>query len=506
MEGFLSVVGKNIISNILGKSFSAILSLVFIPYYVRLLGTEAYGLIGIYATLLSVFMVADLGLSGAFTREIARLSVLEENAQQIHNLGRTFEGIFFFLGFIIAIGIAGSSRLLSEHWVNAETLSISTVALSIVLIGIVVGLQFPLFIYHGGLQGLQRQMILNVLLVIVGILKGFGSVFILVFVEQSIQAFFVWQVVISVLQLVAARILMWRSFTNVSVRSRFDLKLIRPLWRFAAGMTGITLSGILLTQVDKLMLVKMLPLEKFGYYALAWVVASVPGMIAMPIYIAFYPRFIQLVANSSFSELTVLYHRACQLLSVILVPLGLLLVFFSKEMMLIWTRNAVTVNNTYLFVSILAFGSTIMSLMLIPYALQLAFGWTMLNLLLNIVCTIILIPALVWLVSDYGALGACFVWVALCLIQFTVLIHFMHRRILKEEKWKWYINDIGKPLLPSLIIMFICRCLVSETMTIPCIIASISLIFIISVFTSALTAPYVRNIFLAKILLIQRHQ
>ncbi len=495
----MSVLSKNIISNILGKGFSAVLSLIFVPYYVRLLGAEAYGLIGVFALLQSVFMIADLGLSGAFIRETARLSVLEGGARKVCDLGRTFEGVFLFLGIIIALTVSGSSHLLAEHWVNAETLSLSTVSSSIILIGMMVGLQFPLFVYHGGMQGLQRQTIMNVLLVIAGILKGLGSVLILVYVNQSIQAFFVWNVMVCVLHLIVARTLMWKIFPKTAVRPRFDLKIIQPLWRFAIGMAGISLSGILLTQIDKIILSKMLPLEIFGYYTLAWVVASVPGMIAMPFYSAIYPRFVQLVAVENFSELTDLYHQACQILSVILLPLGLIFLFFAKDIMSAWTGSIVTSNNTYLFVSILVAGSTLMGLMMLPFALQLSFGWTRLNFISNCICSAVLIPALIVLVQSYGALGACFVWVALYVFQFTVLIHFMHKRILKREKWKWYLNDIIMPVILPLIIMSLSKIFIDDGIDIIHLIGVLSSSLILSIFASAMSASYVRKFLFAKI-------
>jgi O-antigen/teichoic acid export membrane protein len=271
-------------------------------------------------------------------------------------------------------------------------------------------------------------------------------------------------------------------------------------------MAGITLSGTLLTQVDKLILIRMLPLEKFGYYALAGVVATVPGIIAFPVNNAVYPRFTQLVATRNFTELTELYHRSCQILSVLLIPTGLTLAFFSKEVMLVWTGSAVTAQNTFLLVTLLVTGFTLMGLMMVPYALQLAFAWTKLGLYLNIVAVITLIPSMIWLVSRYGVLGACFVWIALYTGQIIVMIHFMHRRIIQEEKWKWYINDIGKPLILPLIIVTISRFLIDETMTKPILIASLSVILFVTVCASAMSATYVRKIVMAKVISMWRPQ
>lgn len=495
----MSVVKKNIIANILGKGFSALLSIIFVPIYLEYLGIEAYGIVGVYAILQSVFMIADMGLSGTFTRETARLSVMEDSAQHMRDLCRTFEGIFAAVGFLIALVIAALSQMIALHWVNLEHLAVPAVSNSIVLIGVAVGLQFPFFIYQGGLMGLQRQMHLNALLLGIGLVRGLGAVLILKFVNPSIQAFFIWQVAISATQLVAGYLLVWRSLPPIPSKARFNLNLIRPLWRFAAGTAGTVLTGILLTQSDKLILTKILPLEKFAYYALAGVVASIPGMIAMPFNNAIYPRFTQLVAARNFSELTDLYHRSCQVLAVLLLPVGIVVAFFSKELILVWTGNTVTAQNTYLIASVLMIGSTLMGLMIIPYALQLAFAWTRLGLYLNIIAVITLIPAMIWLVSIYGTLGACFVWVALYTGQIIVMIHLMHRRILQSEKWKWYIDDIAKPLLAPMVIVAIGRLFINEALSKPLLIVSIGCVLILAVCASAMSATLVRKMFFDKI-------
>jgi O-antigen/teichoic acid export membrane protein len=499
-------VKKNIIANLFGRGLSVALSIVFVPYYLKYLGAEAYGLVGLFAMLQSVFMLADMGLSGTFTRETARLSVLKDGAQQMRDLCRTFEVIFILIGLLTSFVIAAVSILIAEQWVNLEHLSVTTVSSTILLIGVAVGLQFPFAIYQGGMQGLQRQTLLNVLLVGLGLLRGLGAVLILAFVDSSIQTFFVWQVVISALQLFIGHLLTWTILPPTLAKPSFNLNLIRPIWRFAAGTAGITLTGILLTQVDKIVLTKMLPLEKFGYYTLASVVAGVPGIIAMTFNNAIYPRFTQLVSMKSFSELTALYHGSCQLLAVLVIPVGLVFAFFSKEIILVWTGSIVTAQNTFLIVSVLVTASTLMGLMLIPFTLQLAFGWTNLGFWLNIISVLILIPLLVWFVSLYGPLGAGVVWVLLYAGQIIGMIYLMHRRILKNEKWKWYFEDVIRPFFAPIIIVIIGRTFINESIDKLFLIVSISAILLCSICTSALTSPLVRNMILFTLLPYQKRK
>lgn len=76
--------------------------------------------------------------------------------------------------------------------------------------------------------------------------------------------------------------------------------------------------------------------------------------------------------------------------------------------------------------------------MWIPYQTQLAHGWTSLTVRINIVAVAIIVPAILWATPRYGAEGAAWVWVALNTSYLLVGIHFMYRRILTREKWRWY--------------------------------------------------------------------
>jgi O-antigen/teichoic acid export membrane protein len=226
-------------------------------------------------------------------------------------------------------------------------------------------------------------------------------------------------------------------------------------------------------------------------------------MIAIPFSNAIYPRLTQLVEEKNFTEIIILYHKYCQVLAVLLLPLGILIAFFSKEIITIWTGDPIVALKTYQSASVLIMGSILMGLMMIPYTLQLAFAWTKLGLYLNMISAITLIPSMIWLVSIYGTIGACFVWVALYSMQFIIMIHLMHKRILKDEKWKWYIDDIIKPFFASLVIIAFGRIMVDEIISMPILLVVLSCLLLFATCASAASAPIVRRTIYIKILNIK---
>jgi O-antigen/teichoic acid export membrane protein len=489
----MNLLKRNIISNIVGKGFSAFLALLFVPFYIELLGSESYGLIGFFVSLQTILSISDMGLNGAFIRQTAKLSIQPNRTGELRDLCRTFEVIFFVLGCFLALIVFLFSEYIAFKWLNPVNLSPLDIKNSVILMGGAIGAQFVFTVYQGALNGLQRQVVLNGLLVLSGVVRGVGAILLLTFVEARIDIFFMWQVAVSVIQLLVVRVIVWRGMPYNKNPPQVNFLLIKPLFKFALGMSGITITSVILMQVDKVILSRMISLESFGYYSLAVMAASIPMLISSPVNNAIYPRLTQLVAGGDWNELRALYHRSCKLVGVLIIPIGLVVASFSRELIFLWTQNEIVAENSHLLLSVLVIGSTMLGLMAIPYSLQLAFAWTKLAFFMNIIAIIILVPLLIQLTSMYGALGASFVWVILNFMYVFITIQIMHRRVLQDDMWEWYLKDVGKPLLASSVIVLTSRYLVSDALSDWQLVLSITAVFSISVCAAGFGAFGVRN-------------
>ena len=59
------------------------------------------------------------------------------------------------------------------------------------------------------------------------------------------------------------------------------------------------------------------------------------------------------IATGDDAILRTLYHRSCQLISVLLLPAALVVAFFSKELLRVWTRNPLVVEHSHTLVKAL---------------------------------------------------------------------------------------------------------------------------------------------------------
>lgn len=419
------------------------MGLAFIPYYIKVMGVEAYALVGIFLSLQALFAVLDMGLSQALNREMARLSAKPGAEAEMTSVVKTLELLYWFLAIVVALLIMSLSHWLSYSWLKPGELDRESIKDALLIISLVIGVRWPLTLYMGGMNGLQHQVSLNVSLVIFSTLQGVGSVVALWLVGPTVEVFFYWQAIISSLQVLVTRWLLWRKLPLSNGKVSF--KILKGLWGFAFGMTGISLLSTLLTQLDKIVLSKFLSLEMFGYYIFASTVASYLFKLTSPVFTAYLPRFIQLASTERRDELARVYHQGSQLMALIVIPVASVMAFFSKDIIFFWTGNETLSSHSAGIVSILIVGNAINGLMNLPYALQLSFAWLKLTIYQTLISLVFLIFFIFWGVTSYGPIGAAYAWLALSLYSLLVTVYIMHRRLLKGEMSRWYIDSVFIP-------------------------------------------------------------
>ncbi len=425
------------------------MGLAFVPLYIKYLGMEAYGLIGVFAILQAWLTLLDMGMTPTLSREMARFTSGAHTPQSIRNLLRSLEIICFAIAALIGISIWGMSGWLGGSWLQAEKLHIDVVVQGISVMGFIVALRFVESLYRGAILGLQKQVWFNAVNASLATVRGIGAVGILVWVSPTLNAFFLWHGAVSIISIAVLAVAVHRHLPPSEEPVKFSLPALVGIWRFASGMMATTLLALLLTQVDKVLLSRLLSLEAFGYYTLAAMVASALYQLIVPITQAFYPRFTELVTHGDMPGLVATYHRGAQLISVLVVPAALLLMIFGEKILALWTGDVALARDTAPLIALLALGTLLNGLMNIPYMLQLAHGWSGFAARVNLVAVSVLVPAILWVTPRYGAIGAAWVWVILNAGYVLIAIHFMHRRLLPEEKWRWYLQDITLPAMAA---------------------------------------------------------
>ena len=499
----MNLLKKNIVANFTGSIWQAIMSLIFIPFYIKFMGIESWGLIGIFATLQATFGLLDMGLSSTLNREMARLSVLPHKEQEMRNLVRTLEILYWSIAVFVGIAVVTLSPFIAHHWIKSGQLSPKTIEQAILIMGLVIAIQMPVGFYSGGLMGLQKQVLLNTINIGISTLRSAGAVLILWLVSPTIQTFFLWQIVTSVINIFLLALFLWRRLPRGDNKAVFQKQLLKSIWRFTAGMSGIAVLTVVLSQLDKIIVSKMLSLEVFGYYTLASMVAMSLGRLFTPVFSSIFPRFTQLVSIDDQDGLKRLYHKSCQFISVLILPVAIVIAFFPYEIILLWTQDSTIAEKCHPLVSILICGTALYGLMNPPYALQLAFGWARLSFLKNVVAVILLVPLTISMVARYGVVGATSAWLLLNMGYIFFEIPIMHRRLLRKEKWRWYWQDVCLPLVTCIFIAGLGRILMSGPMSEFMMLLYLVIISVLTFGAASIVTPVTRTWLLKQLLKIK---
>jgi O-antigen/teichoic acid export membrane protein len=497
----LNTTFTNVFSNIIARIWSVGIGIILIPVYTNILGIEAYGLIGFYSTLVGSLAILDLGLSSTLNRELARSNALNTPSEHVRNLVFSLECIYWIVGFLIGIIIVLLAPYIAVHWVKAEQLSPQIVQRAIMLMGGIIAFQWSQSVYTGGLMGLQKQVSYNMATVIINTVKSVGAIFVLKFISPTITTFFTWQALLTITTVFVLRRLLWHHLPKHSVNPVFSMVELKKIWKFAAGMTGISLSTFCLLQVDKIVLSKMLSLEDYGYYTLAWTVGTSILLVVGILGNVLLPKITEIVAQNDDSRIINTFHKYNKLMASVVVPVGLFIVVFSKEIIGIWTQNSATTDNIWLAVSILTLGSICNAFMHIPYYLMLAYGETKFTIYQNIIASIILTPLLFWWTSLWGLTGATLVWFCVNFgynIVSLPIIHKYYITVLKGKLTQTYFRDMFLPIILSISLFLILRllCLNSTDSEVTRSILPIFILFVIYIIIVAANQEY-RRFFVA---------
>jgi O-antigen/teichoic acid export membrane protein len=438
---------KNVLANYLGQGWTALMGIAFVPLYIKVMGVETYGLIGVFAVLQAWMTLLDMGLTPTLNREMAKLRAGSHTPESIGDLLRSLEIIYIALALLVITTVWFGASWLAQGWLKTEHLSPELVTQSIQIMAFVLAMRWLEQVYRGVLQGLQDQVWLNTMQAVLATLRWGGAYVVIAYFWSSVTMFFVWQGAVS---LVTTAILVHRSYRLLpkpSRPARFSKTALHEISRFATGIFLGTALSLLLTTADKMVISKLLSLEQMGYYMLAATMAGGLLQLILPMNTAVSPKFTELVARNALDELATTYQSACEWLSAIIIAPALLMVFFPTHVLMAWSGDLHLAQSVSTILALLSLGTLCNGFMNLPYMLQLAHGWTRLSIQINIVAVALIIPSIMWAVPRYGVVGAAGAWLILNATYVLLIAHFMHRKILPASKWPWYLHAVGLPLI-----------------------------------------------------------
>ncbi len=166
---------KNITASYLGQGWAALMGIAFVPLYIKYLGMEAYGLIGVFAILQAWLALLDMGMTPTLSREMARYRAGAISVESVFDLLRSVEWICVGLTLLIIGSIWVAAPYLSTAWLKVENLSIEMVIQAFVVMGFVISARLWEEVYRGSIRGMQQHVWLNIMQAVLATARWAGA-------------------------------------------------------------------------------------------------------------------------------------------------------------------------------------------------------------------------------------------------------------------------------------------------------------------------------------------
>ena len=150
---------KNVSSNWFALGLNVLVGIFLSPYVLHHLGDEAFGLWVLIFSITGYYGLFDLGIRSSIVRYVAKYSATGD----LEEMNRLINTAIFSYGAIgiIALLLTVIGSFYVEFIFHISGSVLSTARLLLVMVGGAISLGFPLGVFGGILEGLQRFYLLN---------------------------------------------------------------------------------------------------------------------------------------------------------------------------------------------------------------------------------------------------------------------------------------------------------------------------------------------------------
>ena len=409
-------IAKNTIYNLLGYGIPFFFALFTIPFLIRGLGIERFGILNLAWIVIGYFSFFDFGIGKGLTKIIAERIGLNQT-EHISKIFWTSLSLMLSTSFLATIIISFFVPTLVKIFgisdeMQQETLNTFYIlAVAIPIVSTTAGLR-------GVLEAYQKFGIVNVMRVFLGVFTFLGPLLVLIFVNSLFWI---------VLFLVLLRIIVWILYltqcfrVNKSIRNEivFDFSTIKPVLKFSIWITIANIVGPLIIYSDRFLIGALVSAAAIAYYATPYEIVSklliIPSALSMVLFPVFSASFF---SNPETSKK--IFLRGAKFIFIILYPIIFFIVMFSHEIIELWINKDFAAKSSFPM-QLLAIGILMNSISLIPNNFLQGIGKPKIPTLINLMELPIYLFVMWYSVQTSGIRGAAIAYLVMASIDAALM-------------------------------------------------------------------------------------
>jgi O-antigen/teichoic acid export membrane protein len=443
---------SRLIFNYLGKGIPAIISFLVTPRIIEILGFENYGLISLFLTLTSIFLISDFGIGVKIIKILSTKSINLDHSS-INSIFHTYEKLFL----LISLGVFVVLYSFGEIYLKISNQDVHWAENYLFILPFAISLQILPVFYQSVLQGLDKQVVLNIVLILMSFLRNLGGLFCLLVLEKNLIVYFEWILFSSIISIVVLSFVS-RRYANVNrLSTEFNSSLFKIDRNFSLFIFLNSIIGVIVGQLDKFLILRYYSLEILGKYQVGLLFSSIIWMIILPFSNATFPHFSRIVHSGNNREIRTTLHSYSQYFSTLIYPVVMTFIVFADIIV-----SKYLVGQSEQEVSIIAnltvclvLGTLVNGICSIPGNFLLSKGLSKLLFASNLIQLVLIYPLMTFFIDNFGLLGAGITWLILNSVYILFMIPIFLLKYMNGCLWNWIFKDNFAAALFSFFLVYV---------------------------------------------------
>lgn len=417
-------IRHNTLWSLAGSGLPLIAAVALIPYTLRALGNETFGVLTLVWVLIGYLSLFDMGVGRSLTYELSQLKAVNKD----YEIAQTLKAgllLTCITGLVGAIAIwllapyLSAWLKISPHIQADATSAFRLCALAVIPTTITSGLR-------GALEGLGDFAASNIIKVIIGF-----SMFTMPAIVISLHGAFVAHITLylSAVRVLVLLLAVWqlRRYLSLALGIKITQSNIKQIFKYGVWVTVTGIVGPIMVYGDRFLVSNLLGAAELPFYAIPQ--EGLLRLLIIPA--AFGAALMPSLSSASLDDLKNIYHIYFNKIAKIMLAVCALSAICAYPFLAVWLTHDFA-QKSIVIVLILLVGIFLNGLSMVPYTLVQARGKPKLTALYHLGELAIYIP-LIWLLVSYlGLVGAALSWVIRVIIDF-MLLQYTAKQLTKHQ-------------------------------------------------------------------------
>lgn len=432
-----NLLAKNSILNLLGKMLPLLVGIVAIPFSIKGLGKEGFGILSIAWVVLGYFSLFDFGLAQATTKFVAEILGKKE-IEKLPSIFWTAIIVSFALGVIGAVILFFITPYLIETFFKIPYALMHQAKVSFYMLAISLPIVLSSTSLRGALGAAQRFDLVNLIVIptsmLTFIFPGLSFPFHL---NLSTVIFLI------ILSRIAAALsyllFCFKVFPILKTKPGKILTILKKMLSYGGWVTITNIISPLLVYMDRFFIGSLFSMSAVTFYTVPYEVITRTKILPSSLMTTIFPEFSAASEINNVERIETLICRSFKYISITMGLLAVLLFFYAPNILNIWLGADFVEKSSGVF-KILVIGVFLNSLALIPFTLLQGIGRPDLPAKFHLIEFPVYLILLWFLITSTGIIGAALAW-TIRIIMDTILLfsaalkfYPLSRKVINENR------------------------------------------------------------------------